>query len=56
MAQTNVRELFDLKPTEQIFDDFSCKEGALSSGRMYITENYLCFFRSMIGFSKKIKI
>ena len=56
MAQTNVRDLFDLKPTEQIFDDFSCKEGALSSGRMYITENYLCFFRSMIGFSKKIKI
>lgn len=56
MAQTNVRELFDLKATEQIFDDFSCKEGALSSGRMYLTENYLCFFRSMLGLSKKVKI
>jgi hypothetical protein len=56
MAQTNVRELFDLKATEQIFDDFSCKEGALASGRMYLTENYLCFFRSMLGLSKKVKI
>lgn len=50
MAQTNVRDLFDLKSTEQIYDDFSCKEGALNSGRMYLTENYLCFFRNLIGF------
>ncbi len=51
-----MRELFDLKPTEQIYDDFSCKEGSLNSGRMYLTENYLCFFRNLIGFQKKIKI
>jgi hypothetical protein len=56
MAQTNVRELFDLATTEQIYDDFACKEGALNSGRMYLTENYMCFFRNLIGFQKKIKI
>lgn len=37
-------------------DDFACKEGALNSGRMYLTENYLCFFRNLIGFQKKIKV
>ncbi len=51
-----MRELFDLKPTEQIYDDFACKEGLMNSGRMYLTENYLCFFRNLIGFQKKIKI
>ncbi len=51
-----MRELFDLKSSEQIYDDFACKEGALNSGRMYLTENYLCFFRNLIGFQKKIKI
>lgn len=55
MAQTNIRELFELKQTEQIYDDFGCKEGAFS-GRIYLTENYLCYFRNLIGFQKKIKI
>ena len=56
MAQTNVRELFDLQAQEQIYDDFACKEGALNNGSLYLTENYLCFFRNLIGFQKKIKI
>jgi hypothetical protein len=51
-----VRDLFDLKPTEQIYDDFSCSIGALNTGRMYLTENYICFFRSLIGMQKKLKI
>jgi hypothetical protein len=56
MAQTNVRDLFDLQPTEQIYDDFSCSLGALAAGRMYLTENYICFFRTLIGMQKKIKV
>lgn len=56
MAQTNVRELFDLRATEQIYDDFSCSAGGLNSGRMYLTENYLCFFRNLLGLQRKIKI
>lgn len=51
-----MRELFDLNSSEQIYDDFACKEGALNSGRLYLTENFLCFFRNLIGFQKKIKV
>jgi hypothetical protein len=56
MTQTNVRELFGLSEKEEIFCDFSCKEGSLKSGRLYLTTNYTCFFSSVMGFEKKIVI
>ena len=55
MAQTNGRDIFQLDPTEHIWDDFSCKENALL-GRMYITSTFLCFYRSIMGFNKKLKL
>lgn len=45
-----------MKTTEQIYDDFSCSIGALYAGRMYLTENYLCFYRTLMGLQKKLKI
>ena len=53
----NVRELFDLDAQEHIYDDFQCKEGKnITSGRMYLTEKHLCYYRSVMTMSKKIKI
>ena len=54
MAQTNVRELFGLPPTEDIFDDFSCKVDGLVTGRMYLTTNNMCFFSSILGITRKV--
>ena len=56
MTQTNVRELFGLNDKEDIFCDFSCKEGSLKSGRLYLTTNFTCFFSSVMGFNTKIVI
>ena len=56
MVNANVRELFSLGPQEKIFDDFNCKDSRLTAGRMYLTENHLCYYRSVIGMNKKIKI
>lgn len=56
MVSANVRELFSLEPSEDIFDDFNCKDGALAAGRMYLTSAHLCFYRSVLGISKKIKL
>ena len=56
MAKTNVREIFKLPEDEEIFDDFSCKEGNLTKGRMYLTTNYMCYFSNFLGKQKKIVI
>ena len=57
-SQTQVRELFSLPKKEVIFDDFGCaySKGILHQGRMYITENYICFFSSIMGISQKLII
>jgi hypothetical protein len=56
MTQTNVRELFGLSDKEDIYCDFSCKEGSLKSGRLYLTTNHTCFFSSVMGFNTKIVV
>jgi len=43
-----------LPQSEDIFDDFSCKEGGLISGRLYLTTNNMCFFSSIMGITKKL--
>lgn len=57
-SQAQVRELFSLPKKEVIFDDFGCaySKGILHQGRMYITENYICFYSSIMGISKKLII
>ena len=56
MEKTNIREIFSLPETEEIFDDFSCKEGTIAKGRMYLTTNYMCYFSNLLGKQKKIVI
>lgn len=53
-----MRELFALPKKEVIFDDFGCayRGGILHHGRMYLTENYICFYSSLVGMNKKIII
>ena len=52
-----MRDIFKLKPEEVIYDDFGCTEGSFSSsGRMYLSQGYLCFYRSTFGFQTKLKI
>eukprot|EP00347_Sterkiella_histriomuscorum_P004839 403358890 len=57
-SQTQVRELFSLPKKEVIFDDFGCafKSGILHTGRMYLTENYICFYSSILGITQKVII
>ena len=55
MSANNIRELFGLPESEEIFDDFSCKEGFTGSGRLYLLSNYLCFFSKMIRTKKIVK-
>jgi hypothetical protein len=57
-SQTQVRELFSLPKKEVIFDDFGCayNSGILHTGRMYLTENYICFYSSIMGITKKVII
>ena len=57
-SQKQVRELFSLPRKEVIFDDFGCayQSTILHHGRMYLTENYICFYSSLLGVTKKIVI
>ena len=50
--------MFSLPKKEIIFDDFGCSysSGILYQGRMYLTENYICFYSSIMGITKKIII
>lgn len=54
-SQTQVRDLFSLPKKEVIFDDFGCayNRGILHHGRMYLSENYICFYSSIMGITKK---
>lgn len=48
--------MFSLPKKEVIFDDFGCayNSGILHHGRMYLTENYICFYSSIMGINKKV--
>ena len=41
---------------EIIFEDFSCafSEGILKHGRMFIAENYICFYATVLGLKTKV--
>jgi hypothetical protein len=56
MSTQVVREIFGLSKKERIFDDFSCayKHKILLHGRIYLTENYICFYSNVIGIKHKI--
>lgn len=56
--QKAVCQIFNLSPNEKIFDDFGCSfsDKIMYPGRMFITENYICFNSSIMGLNKNIKI
>ena len=57
-SQVKVRDLFNLPSSEEIFDDFGCalNDGIILNGRMYLTENFVCFYSSILGQNKKLII
>ena len=54
-SQDSVRLLFALPREEKIFDDFGCSlvDGLSYHGRIYITENYICFNSNILGIKTK---
>jgi hypothetical protein len=54
-SQDSVRSLFSLPPEEKIFDDFGCSlvDGLSYHGRIYLTENFICFNSHILGIKTK---
>lgn len=54
-SQQVVRNLFSLSEDEDILDDFSCalKKKIFVHGRLFCTDNYLCFYANILGFKTK---
>lgn len=57
-SQEQIRNLFNLKKEEKILDDFGCSlsETIPIPGRLYLTENYICFGSNLFGFNRKYSI
>ena len=57
-SQEQVRNLFNLNKDEKILDDFGCfvVETLPILGRLYLTENYICFNSNIFGFTRKYVI
>ena len=54
-SQEQVRNLFGLSKEEKVLDDFGCSlsETLSIKGRLYLTENYICFSSNLFGFNRK---
>mmetsp|Transcript_11395 Transcript_11395/g.22356 ORF Transcript_11395/g.22356 Transcript_11395/m.22356 type:complete len:401 (-) Transcript_11395:768-1970(-) len=54
-SQQVVRYLFSLPDEEDVLDDFSCalKRKISIHGRLFCTDNYLCFYANILGFKTK---
>ena len=54
-SQEQVRNLFGLSKEEKVLDDFGCSlsETISIKGRLYLTENYICFSSNLFGFNRK---
>jgi hypothetical protein len=50
-----VRELFALPKNENIYDDFACHLKK-APGRIYLSENHLCYFSQIMGKTTKLVI
>ena len=55
MATKSIRDLFQLSPSEQIFDDFACTFNSMP-GRIYLTQNYICFYSALLGRTTKFSV
>ena len=54
-SQQVVRNLFSLPEDEDILDDFSCalRKKIFIHGRLFCTDNFLCFYANILGFKTK---
>lgn len=54
-SQQVVRKLFSLAEEEDVLDDFSCAllKKVLIHGRLFCTDNYICFYANIMGFKTK---
>lgn len=54
-SQQVVRMLFSLPDEEDVLDDFSCalRKKVLIHGRLFCTDNFLCFYANILGFKTK---
>ena len=53
MATNQIRQLFNLPKSENIFDDFACSYNSFP-GRVYLSQSYLCFYSTMLGKTTKL--
>lgn len=55
-SQESVRNLFSLPESERIYDDFGCafKDVILYHGRLFLTENFICFNSNILGLKQKV--
>ena len=53
-----LREYFELPPGEELLDEFLCAlyKKILLQGRMYVFNNYVCFYSSVFGYQKRKRI
>jgi len=53
-----LREYFKLPPDEELLDEFLCAlhKKILLQGRMYVFNNYVCFYSSVFGYQKRKRI
>lgn len=54
-SQQVVRNLFALPDQEDVLDDFSCglRKKIFIHGRLFCTDNFLCFYANILGFKTK---
>ncbi|KRX07836.1 hypothetical protein PPERSA_10120 [Pseudocohnilembus persalinus] len=54
-SKQRIINIFNLPEDEIIFEDFSCAlvDNILRHGRMFVGENYFCFYSTILGIQKK---
>lgn len=57
MALEGIREIFELEEDEMVYESFECFQvgNMRKFGRLYITEEHICFYCNIVGSSSKNK-
>jgi|TARA_B110000285_G_C14564236_1_gene354914 hypothetical protein len=64
LTMVMIRREFQLPNDEDLFDDFKCTLnwssgahlGSMTQGRLYITDQYMCFSSNLLGVTQKVKL
>jgi len=56
MALDGIRQIFELSEDEMVYESFDCFQvGKMRRhGRLYITEQNICFYCNIVGFESKL--